>query len=198
MAKHIFLEGTRNVGKSTIIRDAVLPYIKDVGGFFSVKLLKNNEKIGFAVRPIKEAKEYVLTLEVDEILKTPGLFMYKKANEWNFLTDVFIDRATKYINEAFEKRLIIMDEIGGLELQNPDFLQKLTYCINGNIPILGVLKSNENLANMHEETGFDIENIDFIQQNLRKNKNIEILSVSEKNENEIKAIVNNFIKATFD
>lgn len=193
--RHLFLQGDRDIGKSTIIREVVLPYIKDVGGFFTVKLYKDKNKMGFAIRDIKDAKDYVLQTSIRDINQVQGLFMHKQKGKWCFNTDAFSTKALKNITEISNNKLIIMDEVGGLELKDLEFVRQLKLCLNGKVPLLGVLKSQKNLTNLHKQTNYDIDMFS-LSEYMKEKDNIEILTLTNDNRSEIQNKVKNFVENT--
>lgn len=193
MYKHLFLQGDVDVGKSTIIKNSVLPFLKDIGGYYTVKLFVDNKKAGFAIRPVKDGAFYNLRLDTQDIYKVPGLFLYKDEDSCNFKTDLFVRKATKYLKNSCNKKLIIMDEIGGLELKSTKFVKTLSKILKGNTPILGVIKANKNLLKVSKATKSDIKNCEPFLRKFCLSDNIKILTVNSFNINETKNKVCNFV-----
>jgi len=184
MNKHLFLQGDIDIGKSTIIREAVLPYIDDVGGFFTVKLFRDKHKVGFALRSFQNAEDYKLKLDIGDT-HISGMFMYRQKDKWTFNTDVFSIEAKAYLTQASNKKLIVIDEVGGLELKNPEFTRELKLCLDGDIPILGVLKSQKNLYHLQKKTKFDISDMFPLSSYIKKTNDIEVITLTEVNRSEI-------------
>lgn len=197
MYNHLFLQGDIDIGKSTIIKDAVLPYIEDVGGYFTTKLFVNNKKTGFAIRPIKEDSDYILRSDIHDIYKIPGLFMYRHNGSCKFKSNLFTRKAKKYLTDACSKKLIVIDEIGGIELTNSKFIKTLLEVLGGIIPILGVVKSPKNLYKLSKAAKFDTNACNLFLKRFYLSDNIKVLNVSIKNRSEVKDKVCNFVDSVF-
>lgn len=193
MYKHLFLQGDIDIGKSTIIRDCVRPFLKDIGGYYTVKLFVDNKKSGFAIRPVKNDIYYQLRLDVDDICKVPGLFMCKNKGDFGFKTDIFVNKATNYLTNSFDKKLIIIDEIGGLELKSSKFIKILSKILKGDIPILGVIKAKKNLLRLSKSAKFNIRFCMQFLNELYSCDHIKILNVEKHNRKKVKNIVFNFV-----
>jgi nucleoside-triphosphatase len=187
----LFIEGDIGIGKSTIIREAVLPYIKEVGGFFTLKIFYGHKKKGFAIRPIKEAEDYVLSIQEGRASQIPDVFMFEQNGSWIFKQDIFIKKAIQYISEANDKKLIVLDEIGGLELKDPVFMETIKKVLNSNMPILGVLKSRKNLSKLNLVSKLNTEGCIFNLQEICEL--IEIITITGDNRESIKETINQFV-----
>jgi len=130
---HIFLQGERNIGKSTIIRKtlALLAGSSPVplGGFFTWKSGQDAPHV--YIRPAAQARE-------SEV--------YRLAS-WDFNVErmivdsqVFEREGAGMLGGCDGARLLIMDELGVLESNAPNFRRVVLDAIAGEIPILGVLR----------------------------------------------------------
>ncbi len=130
---HIFLTGEIQIGKSTVIQKALplisLPY----GGFrtyfgpdrhASAHCLYIND----AARPMVFEEENIVA-------------RFKAGTPTEAYAEKFDTLGVGYINEASESaELIVMDECGGLERNALRFGRCILDALDGDIPILGVVK----------------------------------------------------------
>jgi nucleoside-triphosphatase len=139
---HLFLQGPRKAGKSTLIRGALLPYQTYVVGFAVQRLMENGEQIGFRAVP---ADGFLPPLEAEYAPDMDGVFILRgKKNESE------LDKTIRVVESESRKpacRLILLDEIGGIELTSALFMGALSKILSGGKPCIGVLKSKENLEN---------------------------------------------------
>lgn len=144
--KHLFITGPIGTGKSTVIRNIVLPYINFTGGFYVQRLLVQGKCEGFCLCSISDNQQYVLNRETDGVDDEHMVFLHKCGNRWIFNDRVFERYAVDMLNENLAKKnkLLLLDEVGGLELLCPRFKDKLYEILDGGIPCLGVLKSDVN------------------------------------------------------
>ena len=135
--KHIFLEGPIQEGKSTLIRKLLKADLSQIGGFSSQRLLnESGETVGFRIAAAGEAMD--LTRKYSPEL--PDVFLHFNGSRTEKRSDVFADTAVKYLRESRGKQLILLDEIGGVELLSPEFRKEMYRVLEGDIPCLGVLK----------------------------------------------------------
>lgn len=137
MTKHLFLDGMIQIGKSTLLRELLEPYMDKVGGFASQRLTDTDgHTIAFRIGP---ADSTPLTApyhaSCDNIFRrTP---IAQKAQ--NHLS-VFETAGVDLLRNNAGKSLILLDEIGGIELSDEPFRNELYGLLQGNIPCIGVIK----------------------------------------------------------
>ncbi|MDD3167846.1 MAG: nucleoside-triphosphatase [Eubacteriales bacterium] len=137
MNRHLFLEGPVGEGKSTLIRMLIKDHLPFIGGFSSQRLLnESGVTAGFRLVPAAEAMS--LTAEYSSGLS--DTFLSFDGEKTAFKPEVFSDTAIEYLRAREGKKLILMDETGGIELSVPDFRQALYEVLSCGIPCLGVLK----------------------------------------------------------
>ena len=97
---HLFLQGARQVGKSTLLRQAAAPYGKEIGGFTVQRLWRGDRWAGFPDHGHRE-----------------GVFLDDGVRYPERLAAV-VERAAGMIRDP-RCTLILLDEIGGAELRDP-------------------------------------------------------------------------------
>lgn len=131
--KRLFLTGEIGCGKSTAIAKALGDRMKQCGGFLTRRVFENGELRGF------------------EICSTDG------SRSMDFLA--FFDGKPVFYPVSFETLgvsllqggVLILDEIGGVELLCPRFREALYGALASGVPILGVLKGQNPQAAMTEK-----------------------------------------------
>lgn len=145
MKKHLFLEGPIQEGKSTLIRKLIKENLAQIGGFSSQRLFSDSgETAGFRITAAGEAMD--LTKKY-----SPGLtdvFLFFDGSRTETVPGIFADAAVRYLRENEGKKLILLDEIGGVELLSPEFRRELYRVLAGDIPCLGVLKLESSLRSI--------------------------------------------------
>ncbi len=137
MYKHLFLEADSGAGKSTLIRDLIEPYVDDLGGFSSQRLLnENNETIAFR---IVAADDLRLAVPYEDTPETIFRIISKDHSSQS-MPGVFGSAGIDFLNNCSDKKLILLDEIGGLELKNHSFNESLCELLAGDVPCIGVIK----------------------------------------------------------
>ena len=145
MYKHLFLEAESGAGKSTLIRKLIAPYIDSVGGFTSQRLLDDSgDTIAFRIVPAEDLRLAVPYEDTPDSIFRIVTEDVKGLNK----PEIFESEGLKYLTGNDEKKLILLDEIGGIELRNDAFREKLHEVLAGDIPCIGVMKQNQKAATM--------------------------------------------------
>ncbi len=138
-----FLEGPKLIGKSTLLREQLLKTDYRVGGFYVQRLLSENDQVmGFQLRSAEslllKTSSYEWTEEACFLRRVNGQ-MVPDLKVFETVGRHLLEQA---VNQSFD--VILLDEIGGLELQVPDFYRPLLQLLNSSQKIIGVYKSFEN------------------------------------------------------
>ena len=130
---HIFLQGPRNIGKSTVIRKTldILTSRKPIslGGFFTWNEVSADTRV--YMRPAGNGGE-----------KEKFLIAGYDKDSGGLISDIqiFEKEGVRLLNESKNAELIIMDELGFLESNAHEFKRAVLDIILGNVPILGVMR----------------------------------------------------------
>ena len=130
---HIFLQGRRNIGKSTVILrtlEMLLPRRPLVlGGFFTWNGGKNDPHV--YMKPARSGQEH-------EIFRLASYDAVKGGLIGNIRA--FDVDGVRLLNESRGSDLIIIDELGFLESSAGVFKQAVLDTLEGNAPVFGVLR----------------------------------------------------------
>jgi nucleoside-triphosphatase len=132
---HIFLQGPRNVGKSTVIRKTLDLLTEQgplkLGGFFTW-------------RDVDDQHIYMRSVQVGLEQEVYRLATYDiKAGTLCCNPQTFEQAGEHLLAESVGADLMLMDELGFLEEQATAFRQAVLTQISGNTPILGVLRQGD-------------------------------------------------------
>ncbi|MDR0904827.1 MAG: nucleoside-triphosphatase [Oscillospiraceae bacterium] len=163
MAKHIFLTGEIQVGKSTAIRKFLANTGKSADGFLShiVEVDSAQPELG---RELYLARFDTERGETDSRLAARVRFP-----NFEVYTDVFDGHGAELLRSAGARELIIMDELGRMEEDAEAFKAAVFARLDGGQPVLGVVKM--------VETPF----LDAV----RAHPNVEIITVTEQNRDDV-------------
>jgi len=152
---HYFLQGERGVGKSFLLQKMLHPYQKELAGFVVSRLFQSGSSpapgtvkeygmpVGFRVQNIKDGFP---ALDIADDGKQSGVFLYQGTRDLSVLVRMM--EQVEQDSEDAACKLILLDEIGGIELEQPEFMAPLRRILNGRKPCTGVWKSQQNLAHM--------------------------------------------------
>jgi nucleoside-triphosphatase len=197
MKKHFFIEGPIQEGKSTLIRGLIKEHLTQVGGFSSQRLFNDDgETVGFRIVPAAEAMD--LTMKYSPELS--DVFLYFEGRETEKNPEIFTDTAIRYLKEGRGKKLILLDEIGGIELLMPEFKEALYEILGGGIPCLGVLKLEHSNRHMCSNANINRECTDYqmqLRDRLLNRYEAEVIHFERDNAGNVKKAMRTFLERIF-
>jgi len=139
--KHLFLEGPIQTGKSTLILECLreMQMLPRLGGFCSIRLLdEDGEAVAYRLSgPETDFREESYAPDL------PDVFLERRKEAPIKHLDVFDNAGLRLLADTRDRDLILLDEIGGIELLCERFRKRLYEVLDGNVPCLGVIKQNE-------------------------------------------------------
>ncbi|EOH98845.1 hypothetical protein UAY_02114 [Enterococcus moraviensis ATCC BAA-383] len=153
---NFFLEGNKFIGKSTLLREAIRATNSSVSGFYVERNVNSKGQIiGFELRDAKE-------LIQEKPNKTPNLdhlFIQTKNGKQTRNLNVFDTFGKRLVEEAKNSQadVILLDEIGGIELLSKPFTTALSLLIQQPRKVIGVYKSESNYQKQHMRQSFEVE-----------------------------------------
>ena len=137
----LFLQGRSGVGKSRLLRETLDPYTEAVAGFTVQRLTQDGEPVGFRAATI-EGRFPPGEAEYDPGMT--GVFIFQKRQNVPALEEAIL--RVEEESRKSRSKLVLLDEIGGIELVSNVFMDTLNRLLSGGKPCCGVFKSHENLA----------------------------------------------------
>lgn len=140
---HLFLKGPRGIGKSTLLRKMLLPYQNQLAGFMVQRLFEDKTPVGFRAVLLNGC---LPPLETEYSPDMDGVFILRGQKDVAVLDRIIV--MAEASSQQVGCNMLLLDEIGGIELTSPVFMAALLRILSGSKPCIGVLKSAENLAHM--------------------------------------------------
>lgn len=182
MSKHLFLEGPVRAGKSTLLRQCLAPYRNLLGGFSVQRLLAPDGAVQ-AYR-MTSAREFCLQRDWHPAL--PGIFLQRStavpeqgispettaapvpaiSPVMEVHPEVFSCMGVTLLHAGPKHQLILLDEIGGVELLVPAFRHALSALLAGNISCIGVIKQQRKAVSLRRATSYPAQ-LDTLHRQLR-------------------------------
>lgn len=197
--KNLFITGSIGIGKSSVIRNVILPYINDIGGYYVQRLFVEDKCKGFCLCFISDNQEYVLKKDIKSIDDEQMAFLINKGKRWIFNNGVFERYAVNSLeNDLCKKnRLLLLDEVGGMELLCPRFKEKLYEILDSDLPCLGVIKSDVNskklIKHVEPEDSYMSIKKDFIDY-LNNKWETKIIEMDNENYVKVEGIIRTFVE----
>ncbi|HHT9159332.1 MAG: AAA family ATPase [Planctomycetes bacterium GWF2_39_10] len=157
MKKHILLTGKPGVGKTTVIKKIVPLLGVDAGGFYTEEIRVMDRRMGFRI----------VTLDgKDGILAHVDCNSNYKVGKYRVDLDSFESVAIPTLEKAIkDKAIIVIDEIGKMELFSMKFKELVSNILDGEKSLLSVIK----------------ENGDVFTENIKKRGDVTMITVNYEN-----------------
>ena len=157
MKKHILLTGKPGIGKTSVIKKIALKLSSDAGGFFTEEIRIMGRRMGFRV----------VTLDGEEgILAHVDCNSNYKVGKYRVDVDSFNRVAIPALEKALkEKSIIIVDEIGKMELFSDKFKELINNILDSGKLLICVI----------------MENRDVFTDKIKKRNDVNILTVDYNN-----------------
>ena len=168
--QHIVLWGQRGVGKSTLARRLLEDWSGPVRGFVTRASLPDAD--GFRSIYLHAADD---PTPMEQTCNRIGRTNRTEHTMW---PEVFNGLGVKLLR-AEPGSLILMDELGFLEQDAADFRRQVLRCLDGNIPVLAVIKHKTHIP--------------FLQE-IRSHPRVQLYQVTEENRNELPAELSPLIR----
>jgi len=155
--KHILLTGKPGVGKTTVIKKIVPLLGVDAGGFYTEEIRVMDRRMGFRI----------VTLDgKDGILAHVDCNSNYKVGKYRVDLDSFESVAIPTLEKAIkDKAIIVIDEIGKMELFSMKFKELVSNILDGEKSLLSVIK----------------ENGDVFTENIKKRGDVTMITVNYEN-----------------
>ncbi|MCK4915360.1 MAG: NTPase [Candidatus Eisenbacteria sp.] len=133
---NLLITGRPGVGKTTLI-ERVLEFIDaEVGGFYTSEIREADRRVGFSIVGLNGERGVLAHVDLN------GPF---RVGRYGVNRDDLERVGVSAIDEAIERsRLIVMDEIGRMELCSDAFQDAVRRALDSRVPVLGTLQERNN------------------------------------------------------
>lgn len=134
--KNIFVTGRPGVGKTTLIRRVLDGLSVDAGGFITHEIRERGARVGFAIADLRG--ERGILAHVD---RRGGYRVGRYGVNREDLERIGVPAIREAVLHA---RLVVMDEIGRMELCSEAFQEAVREALGSPVPILGTIQDRRN------------------------------------------------------
>jgi nucleoside-triphosphatase len=133
-SKNIFITGKPRTGKTTLVMEIIKELKLDAGGIVTPEIRKQ-ERVGFKVVDLATGEEGILASIYQKDGPKVGKYKVNLAN-LDKISKKAIEKAIK------EKEVIVIDEIGKMELFSKVFREEIEKALNSDKLVIAVLHRN--------------------------------------------------------
>lgn len=126
----IAITGSPGVGKSTVLRNVLKQLTCTYGGMASADIRVNGERVGFEIRDIATGKQGILAHRQG---RGPRLGKY------HVNIEDLNNMGVSAIKNAMSSELVVIDEIGPMELKSPEFIKAVEEALDSGKSMFVVL-----------------------------------------------------------
>lgn len=194
MTEHLFLDGMIQIGKSTLLRELLEPYMDEIGGFSSQRLTDTNGRtIAFRIGPAAST-----SLAAPYLASCNNIFrrIFAPQKSENDLS-VFEHAGVDLLRNDSGKSLILLDEIGGIELSCDKFREELYSLLLGDTPCIGVIKLPEKAKYMSSGKHMTIYERNLELRSFILDHNLGQILHYESDRESVRQITQNYINRIF-
>jgi nucleoside-triphosphatase len=194
MGKFLFLKGDSGEGKTTLLFECLKPWHRMVGGFYSQRLL-NEDGMTMGFRMVPAAEEWIPAAAYKKGMT--NVFIQRNENGFQKNLQFFKTDGIEILRSSAHNKLLLLDEIGGIELFVPEFMKEVLCCIDSQVPCIGVLKSQKNLEAMRTRVPTEPDPdklLRDLEEKLVKRSDGRILTFDREKKEHIRAEIMEFLR----
>jgi nucleoside-triphosphatase len=134
MVKNLFITGKPASGKTTLIKETCLPLVGKAGGFYTDEITEGGARLGFILKTF-DGRQGVLAKK--------GMKSAYRLNKYGIDVGVLENIGADSLLKALKtNELIVIDEIGSMEIISELFRKTLLECLNSDKKILATVRYN--------------------------------------------------------
>lgn len=190
--KQLFLQGDIRVGKSYLLKQALRPHRGNAGGFYVEKKTEEGQCVSYILRSVRKDR-----LRQRSAFPPEQVFLSREDGGWKFHPEVFDGWAADLLEQemADPPAVILLDEIGGMELACRRFTEVLYRLFDSGVPCVGVYKQQKNAmaqsSSMNTGTGYEQNRRRLVKRLVEGNG--RILTLNHQNAESVREQVESFV-----
>lgn len=155
--KNVLLTGRPGIGKTSVILKVIQQFPGKMGGFITKEIKKSGKRVGFELETLNGKRGILAHIDI----KSPY-----KVSRYRINIDDLKKIGVKSIKNALEDcKLIVIDEIGKMELFSSNFRDVVLEALNSNVKLLATITHS---------------NLPFVSD-IKSRKDVKILEVTVRN-----------------
>jgi len=171
---NILITGYPGVGKTTLVKQVIEELQLDPVGFYTEEIREEGKRVGFRIKSLTPGLP-----RMEGILARVGLDGPHRRGPYTINISDMEDVGARALEDALSCRgLILIDEIGNMEIVSKRFQESVIASLDSPRPVLGVIKY---------EPGPFVDRI-------RSRPDVEIIKLTREHYNKVKLVVLEMVK----
>ena len=170
MIKNIFIIGKPGCGKTTLITEILEELKLNAGGFYTTEIREKGKRLGFKIITLDGDKGILAHVNI----KSPYRVSKYKVN----IKDLEEIGVKSILNALKENKLVLIDEVGSMELYSEEFKKAVTSALDSKNEVLGTIKLTP----------------DPFTDKIKKRKDVRIFYLTQGNREDIKKEIINLLE----
>ena len=131
MTEKVLLTGRPGCGKTTLIKRVVNNLPRRVGGFYTEEIRDGGTRAGFRI----------VTLDAEEVVFAHVDFKTReRVGKYGLDLSALEKTGVEAVREAVHRRrLVVIDEIGPMEIRSPIFRETVNEALDSEVPVLATI-----------------------------------------------------------
>jgi nucleoside-triphosphatase len=175
IVSNILITGYPGVGKTTLIREVLNELRIDPVGFYTEEIREAGKRVGFSIKSLTPGlpKMEGILARID----WPG--SYHRGPYTININDMEAIGARALEDALSCRGLILIDEIGSMELVSSRFREAVIACLDSPRPVLGVIKAESNPFIDRIASRPDVNIIEFTRERYDEVKSVVVKKVKQ-------------------
>lgn len=170
-ATNVFVTGRPGVGKTTLIRSVLDSLGPCAGGFYTSEIREGGRRVGFAIRDLRGVEGVLAHVDLESPHRVGRYGVNRE--------DLERVGVRALLDAVGSSELVVMDEIGRMELCSDAFQRAVNVALDSPTPVLGTLQDRHNA---------------FLDA-VRAREDVEIVRITETDRDPMAAVVLEKVRA---
>ena len=171
---NILITGYPGVGKTTLVKQVIEELRLDPVGFYTEEIREEGKRVGFRIKSLTPGLP-----RMEGILARVGMGGPHRRGPYTINISDMEEVGARALEDALSCRgLILIDEIGSMELVSSRFQKAVIACLDSPRPVLGVIKAESNP----------------FTDRIASRPNVEIIEFTRERYNEVKSVIVEMLK----